>query len=222
MKLEVGDTLTLELKPDALVTVRCGDVTLTEGRMGRVGDRVAVRVAKPLRKPHTTFAMFEKADETSTTDGGAVSNVLRLTIESLVAILLLLTIALLHPRSTSSSSGSRPTSTSLQATIAELITATEIAERAIAGLKATVREADETLGERLKAAERYSIEMKQNAAAGAEVLNRLSQDRRRPADEAGARDDDRSRRPTPSPSSRRRRPSPSGPARASRTRQLAA
>ena len=32
-------------------------------RMGRVGDRVAVRVAKPLRKPKTTFAMFEKADE---------------------------------------------------------------------------------------------------------------------------------------------------------------
>ena len=63
MNLEVGDTLTLELKPDALVSVRCGDVTLTEGRMGRVGDRVAVRVAKALRKPRTTFAMFEKADE---------------------------------------------------------------------------------------------------------------------------------------------------------------
>jgi flagellar motor switch protein FliM len=62
MKLEVGDTLTLELRPDALVTVRCGDVTLTEGRMGRVGDRVAVRVAKPLRRPRTTFAMFEGAD----------------------------------------------------------------------------------------------------------------------------------------------------------------
>src|SRR6188472_194190 len=66
MNLEVGDTLMLELKPDAMVTVRCGDVTLSEGRMGRVGDRVAVRVVKPLRKPHTTFAMFEKADETST------------------------------------------------------------------------------------------------------------------------------------------------------------
>ncbi len=66
MALEVGDTLPLHLKPDALVTVRCGDVALTEGRMGRVGDRVAVRVAKPLRKPKTTFAMFEKADETST------------------------------------------------------------------------------------------------------------------------------------------------------------
>jgi flagellar motor switch protein FliM len=65
MKLEVGDTLTLDLKPDALVAVRCGDVTLTEGRMGRVGDRVAVRVSKPLRKPRTTFAMFETAGETS-------------------------------------------------------------------------------------------------------------------------------------------------------------
>jgi len=62
MRLDVGDTLPLELRPDALVTVRCGDVTLTEGRMGRVGDRVAVRVAKPLRKPRTTLAMFEGAD----------------------------------------------------------------------------------------------------------------------------------------------------------------
>jgi len=66
MNLKVGDTLTLELKPNALVNVRCGDVTLTEGRMGRVGDRVAVRVTKPLRKPRTTFAMFEKADESTT------------------------------------------------------------------------------------------------------------------------------------------------------------
>jgi flagellar motor switch protein FliM len=64
MQLEVGDTLMLELKPDALVSVRCGDVTLTEGRMGRVGDRVSVRVAKPLRKPKTTLLMFENADET--------------------------------------------------------------------------------------------------------------------------------------------------------------
>jgi flagellar motor switch protein FliM len=65
MNLSVGDTLTLDIKPEALVTVRCGDVTLTEGRMGKVGDRIAVRVAKPLRKPRTTFAMFENADDTS-------------------------------------------------------------------------------------------------------------------------------------------------------------
>jgi flagellar motor switch protein FliM len=65
MNLEVGDTLALEIKADSYVTVRCGDVTLTEGRMGRVGDRIAVRVAKPLRKPRTTFAMFEKADRST-------------------------------------------------------------------------------------------------------------------------------------------------------------
>jgi flagellar motor switch protein FliM len=65
LELSVGDTLTFELKPDALVTVRCGAVTLTEARMGRVGDRVAVRVAKPLRKPRTTLAMFEMAGESS-------------------------------------------------------------------------------------------------------------------------------------------------------------
>src|SRR5258706_6367433 len=63
MKLKIGDTLPLEMRADALVSVRCGNVILTEGRMGRVGDRVAIRVTKPLRKPNTTFAMFEKADE---------------------------------------------------------------------------------------------------------------------------------------------------------------
>src|SRR6266480_1544921 len=63
MKLKVGDTLPLEMRSDALVAVRCGNVLLTEGRMGRVGDRVAIRVTKQLRKPNTTLAMFEKADE---------------------------------------------------------------------------------------------------------------------------------------------------------------
>jgi flagellar motor switch protein FliM len=65
MRLDIGDTLPLELRPDALVTIRCGDVTLTEGRMGRVGDRVAVRVAKSLRKPKTTLAMFEGTEGSS-------------------------------------------------------------------------------------------------------------------------------------------------------------
>src|ERR1043166_1993119 len=65
MSLNVGDTLMLDLRSDACVTVRCGDVALTEGRMGRVGDRVAVRVTRPLRKPKTSFAMFEMADQSS-------------------------------------------------------------------------------------------------------------------------------------------------------------
>jgi flagellar motor switch protein FliM len=65
MKLEVGDTLMLELKSDAAVIVRCGSVTLTEGRMGRIGDRVAVRVGKTLRRPNTTLAMFEMSGGSS-------------------------------------------------------------------------------------------------------------------------------------------------------------
>ena len=100
-------------------------------------------------------------------------NILPLTIESLVAILLLLTI-LYCIRLNEQLKRLKADGTSMQQTIAELITATDSAERAIAGLKATVREADETLGERLKSAERFSTEMRQNATAGAEVLNRLS------------------------------------------------
>jgi leucyl aminopeptidase len=102
-----------------------------------------------------------------------VINVLPLTIESLVSILLLLTI-LYCIRLNEQLKRLKADGTSMQQTIAELITATESAERAIAGLKATVREADETLGERLKAAEHYTVEMRSNTAAGAEVLNRLS------------------------------------------------
>jgi hypothetical protein len=102
-----------------------------------------------------------------------VINVVPLTIESLVSILLLLTI-LYCIRLNDQLKRLKADGSSMQQTIAELITATESAERAIAGLKATVREADETLGERLKAAERYSVEMRQNATAGAEVLNRLT------------------------------------------------
>jgi flagellar motor switch protein FliM len=61
MNLEVGDTLVLELKTDALVKVRCGEVVLAEGRMGHVGERIAVSVAGPLRRSRTTMSMFENA-----------------------------------------------------------------------------------------------------------------------------------------------------------------
>ena len=62
MTLQVGDTLMLDVSPQDLVTLRSGGVALTEGRMGRVGDRIAVRVARRLRKPKMTLAAFEKAD----------------------------------------------------------------------------------------------------------------------------------------------------------------
>ena len=69
MDLEVGDTLQLNIKPDSPVMVRCGDVTLTEGRIGRIGDHIAVRIGRPLRPPVTTFAMFETAGQSKAKEG---------------------------------------------------------------------------------------------------------------------------------------------------------
>ena len=66
-------------------------------------------------------------------------NVVPLTIESLVAILLLLTI-LYCTRLNEQLKRLKADGTSMQQTIAELIPATDTAERAIAGLKETVRE----------------------------------------------------------------------------------
>lgn len=95
-------------------------------------------------------------------------------IEGLVAVLLLLTIgycALLNTRLKRLKADEQ----ALKGTIAELITATEIAERAIAGLKLTVRDCDQTLGERLRSAERLSVDLAQKLSAGSEVVARLSQ-----------------------------------------------
>lgn len=63
---------------------------------------------------------------------------------------------------------------SLKATIAELVTATEIAERAIQGLKVTVRECDGTLGERLRTAERFLVDIEREVTAGQTVVERIS------------------------------------------------
>jgi hypothetical protein len=64
---------------------------------------------------------------------------------------------------------------SLRATISELVTATEIAERAIGGLKLTVHECDMGLGERLRKAERLTIEIDRTIVSGKDLLGRLSQ-----------------------------------------------
>src|SRR5262244_4256045 len=95
-------------------------------------------------------------------------------IESLVAILLMLSIiysVVLNKRL----KRLRADEMALKATISELITATEIAERAIAGLKHTVRECDHGLGERLRTAERFSTEIARQVEAGSEILSRLNQ-----------------------------------------------
>ena len=97
-----------------------------------------------------------------------------LTIEALVAILLLLTI-LYCVRLNSQLKRFRADESVMRRTVAELVTATESAERAIAGLKATVKESEETLTERLRTAEQFSADIVRYTDAGADVLARLAQ-----------------------------------------------
>ena len=94
-------------------------------------------------------------------------------IESLVAMLLVLTIGycmLLNTRLKRLKADEH----SLKATIAELITATEIAERAIGGLKHTVRDVNENLGNQLTSAAQLSQQLKGQLAEGESVFRRLS------------------------------------------------
>jgi Domain of unknown function (DUF6468) len=96
-----------------------------------------------------------------------------LIIESLVAFLLLVTIGycmILNQRL----KRLRADEQSLKATIAELLTATEMAERAVAGLKQTAHDCEDTLGERLMAAERCCENLNQQVTAGDALLVRLS------------------------------------------------
>ena len=59
MKLEIGDTLMFDARPDSIVSLRCGDFIVTEGRIGRVDDKIAVQVVNPLRRSKTTLAAFD-------------------------------------------------------------------------------------------------------------------------------------------------------------------
>jgi hypothetical protein len=102
-----------------------------------------------------------------------MSHLLGIAIESLVAVLLVLTIGycmLLNSRL----KRLKADESSLKATIAELITATEIAERAIGGLKHTVRDVNVNLGNQLTSAAEMSHQLKKQLAEGDNVFRRLS------------------------------------------------
>lgn len=95
-----------------------------------------------------------------------------LTIESLVAILLLLTIVYCA-RLNSRLEKLRADEQLMKATIAELVNATASAERAIAGLKLTLRECQDNIDPRLQQAETFCTAIKDNLKAGEDVLGRL-------------------------------------------------
>ena len=95
-------------------------------------------------------------------------------IEGLVAVLLLITIGycwMLNRRL----QRLRADEEVLRATISELMTATEIAERAILGLKTTAAEADKTLGGRLKQAETMSQTLAEQVGEGEKIFTRITQ-----------------------------------------------
>ncbi len=48
LDLKVGDTLMLNATPDSDISVRCGSIPVTTGKMGRKGQHIAVRVEAPI------------------------------------------------------------------------------------------------------------------------------------------------------------------------------
>jgi hypothetical protein len=102
-----------------------------------------------------------------------VSYNLGLGIETMVSILLLLTI-LYCVRLNKQLRLLKADEQSLRITISELITATEIAERAIAGLKLTMREGEQVLSARLQRSEELSGEIEQQMKGAEALLAKLT------------------------------------------------
>jgi flagellar motor switch protein FliM len=48
LDLKVGDTLMLNATPDSDISVRCGPIPVTTGKMGRRGQHIAVRIEGPI------------------------------------------------------------------------------------------------------------------------------------------------------------------------------
>ncbi|MEQ8656342.1 MAG: flagellar motor switch protein FliM [Hyphomicrobiales bacterium] len=63
MDFKVGQTLMFETSPTDPIYLKCGETVLTEGQLGQRDRNVAVRVMKNLRKPKTTLASFEHAEQ---------------------------------------------------------------------------------------------------------------------------------------------------------------
>jgi hypothetical protein len=118
-----------------------------------------------------------------------VSNHYGFLIESMVSILLLFTI-LYCVRLNNQLRLLKADEQSLRATISELITATEIAERAIGGLKAIMREGEQSLAQKLERAENLTADIDRKLFAGDDLLKRLikivgvSKDKTAPAPDA--------------------------------------
>jgi flagellar motor switch protein FliM len=58
LDLKVGDTMMLDAAPDSIVSLKCGQVELSEGKVGRIGHALAVRIDRAL-SPASQQAMLK-------------------------------------------------------------------------------------------------------------------------------------------------------------------
>jgi Domain of unknown function (DUF6468) len=93
-------------------------------------------------------------------------------VETMVSILLLLTI-LYCVRLNKQLRLLKADENSLRATISELVTATEIADRAIAGLKSMMQQGEQTLSQKLERGEALAAELDLHLSTGNQLLARL-------------------------------------------------
>lgn len=101
------------------------------------------------------------------------TTVLGLAIEALVALLLVMTIGFCWVLN-SRLNRLRADEKAFKATIVELITATETAERVIGGLRDMVADCDRTLSQRLAVANSSAADIAVQIRAGETVLNRIA------------------------------------------------
>ncbi len=50
VNLKIGSTVLLNATPDDPIVLKCGGVDLTTGRLGRVGDTMAISLIEDIRK----------------------------------------------------------------------------------------------------------------------------------------------------------------------------
>lgn len=101
-----------------------------------------------------------------------MSGFVQLAADLLVAILLVATIAVAIKLSRNIAK-MRADESAMRAMIAELVVATDTAERAISGLRSTLDECDRSLAERLRAAERCAADLSGGTAGAEAVLARI-------------------------------------------------
>ncbi|MHA1524501.1 MAG: flagellar motor switch protein FliM [Alphaproteobacteria bacterium] len=63
MDFKVGQTIMLDKNPEEPVQIRCGNISLTEGKLGRIEDRMAVRLDRSISSRKVPISLQPEGDE---------------------------------------------------------------------------------------------------------------------------------------------------------------